>query len=108
MKTYDLVIAGGGAAGLAAAASFIEERNRRGQGASVCILEKNASPGRKINATGGGRCNLTNAACPGKDMTLDFFRNIGIETWQDSEGRYYPYTNKASDVSKALIDADQR
>ena len=107
MMKYDLVIAGGGAAGLAAAASFIEEQKKKGTGesASVCILEKNDYPGCKINATGGGRCNLTNKACPGKEETLDFFRNIGIETWQDSEGRYYPYTNKASDVSKALIDA---
>ena len=101
MMTYDLVIAGGGAAGLAAAASFIKET---GHG-SVCILEKNSILGRKINATGGGRCNLTNKACPEKDMTLDFFRGLGIETWEDSEGRYYPYTNKASDVTKALADA---
>ena len=101
MMTYDFVIVGGGAAGLAAAASFIKET---GYG-SVCILEKNGMLGRKINATGGGRCNLTNKACPEKDMTLDFFRGLGIETWEDSEGRYYPYTNKASDVTKALVDA---
>lgn len=107
MKKYDLVIAGGGAAGLAAAASFIREMN---QGAeddclSVCILEKNDAPGRKINATGGGRCNLTNEACQGKGITLEFFHGLGIETWHDSEGRYYPYSNKASDVTKALTDA---
>ena len=108
MTKYDLVIIGGGAAGLAAAASFIREANQdeqNGEKTSVCILEKNDTPGRKINATGGGRCNLTNEACPGKDITLDFFRSIGIETWHDSEGRYYPYTNKASDVTKALADA---
>ncbi|MGX8773698.1 MAG: NAD(P)/FAD-dependent oxidoreductase [Bacillota bacterium] len=103
MMKHDLVIAGGGAAGLAAAASFIKELNR--DDVSVCVLEKNSAPGRKINATGGGRCNLTNEACPGKDITLDFFRSIGIETWRDSEGRYYPYTNRASDVTKALTDA---
>lgn len=103
MENYDLVIAGGGAAGLAAAASFIKETGKTG--VRVCILEKNNAPGRKINATGGGRCNLTNEACPGKNMTLDFFRSLGIETWHDSEGRYYPYTNKASDVTKALVDA---
>ena len=113
MMKYVLVIAGGGAAGLAAAASFIKELNKgEGEGSgdenspvSVCVLEKNSAPGRKINATGGGRCNLTNEACPGKDMTIDFFRSIGIETWRDNEGRYYPYTNKASDVTKALTDA---
>ena len=103
MMKYDLVIAGGGAAGLAAAASFIKELNK--DDAKVCVLEKNDALGRKINATGGGRCNLTNEACPGKDMTIDFFRSIGIEVYRDSEGRYYPYTNKASDVTKALVDA---
>ena len=102
MMKYDLVIAGGGAAGLAAAASFIGKMNHE---AGVCILEKNDAPGRKINATGGGRCNLTNEACPGKGTTLEFFKGLGIETWHDSEGRYYPYTNKASDVTKALVDA---
>ena len=109
LMKYDLVIAGGGAAGLAAAASFIKEMKtsaaERGEGVRVCILEKNDAPGRKINATGGGRCNLTNEACPGKSITLEFFRDLGIETWHDSEGRYYPYTNKASDVTKALVDA---
>lgn len=108
MMKYDLVIAGGGAAGLAAAASFIRETKQDASsddGVRVCILEKNDAPGRKINATGGGRCNLTNEACPGKNITLDFFKGLGIETWHDSEGRYYPYTNKASDVTKALVDA---
>lgn len=103
MTNYDLAIIGGGAAGLAAAASFIRETGKAG--VKICILEKNDAPGRKINATGGGRCNLTNEACPGKDMTLAFFKSLGIETWRDSEGRYYPYSNKASDVTKALVDA---
>ena len=107
MMEYDLVIAGGGAAGLAAAASFIEEQKTKepDKKVSICILEKNDHPGRKINATGGGRCNLTNQACPGKEETLAFFRRLGIETWKDGEGRYYPYTNRASDVTKALTDA---
>ena len=71
----------------------------------VCMLEKNEIPGRKLAATGGGRCNLTNAACSAKDATLDFFASIGIETYCDEEGRYYPYTNKAQDVINALLDA---
>ncbi|MGN0702710.1 MAG: NAD(P)/FAD-dependent oxidoreductase [Lentihominibacter sp.] len=93
---YDVCIIGGGAAGLAAAASFNKELK-------ICLLEKNSMPGRKLAATGGGRCNLTNAACPGKDKTLEFFREMGIETYCDEEGRYYPYSNRASDVVRALV-----
>ena len=96
MKIYDLCIIGGGAAALAAAASIDKD-------ISVVILEKNEMPGKKIMATGGGRCNITNKACPGCDLTLDFFRSRGLETYCDEEGRYYPYSNYAPDVVKILM-----
>lgn len=96
MKKYDICIIGGGAAGLCAAASLHS-------GMAGCILEKNEIPGRKIMATGGGRCNITNAACAHKDMALEFFKSIGLETYHDAEGRYYPYSNQAADVAKALV-----
>lgn len=98
MTEYDVCIIGGGAAGLAAAASF-DKRIK------ACILEKNEIPGRKIMATGGGRCNITNAACKNKDLTLDFFESLGMMCFSDDEGRYYPYSNHASDVVKILLDA---
>ena len=98
MTEYDVCIIGGGAAGLAAAASF-DKRIK------ACILEKNEIPGRKIMATGGGRCNITNAACKNKDLTLDFFESLGMICFSDDEGRYYPYSNHASDVVKILLDA---
>lgn len=98
MKKYDLIIIGAGAAGLAAAASIDSS-------IKTCILEKNRIPGRKIMATGGGRCNITNAACENKDKALEFFRCLGLETYCDGEGRYYPYSNQAADVVKCLTDA---
>lgn len=98
MTEYDVCIIGGGAAGLAAAASFDKQ-------IKACILEKNEIPGRKIMATGGGRCNITNAACKDKDLTLDFFESLGMLCFRDDENRYYPYSNHASDVVKILLDA---
>ena len=52
--TKKIMIIGGGAAGLMAAIQAAR------CGASVTILEKNESPGKKILVTGNGRCNLTN------------------------------------------------
>ena len=96
-RRYDVCIIGGGAAGLAAAVSI--DRSLK-----TCILEKNPIPGRKLLATGGGRCNLTNAACASSRKTLDFFASIGLETRLEEEGRYYPYSGRASDVVKILAD----
>lgn len=95
MKYYDLCIIGGGASGLSAASS-LDERIK------TCIAEKNDRPGRKLMATGGGRCNITNEACSNKDLTLDFFHSLGLEMYHDEEGRYYPYSNQASDVVRML------
>ncbi|MEI6280074.1 MAG: aminoacetone oxidase family FAD-binding enzyme, partial [Verrucomicrobiae bacterium] len=54
MKGYDVIVIGGGAAGLFCAATA----GRRGR--RVLVLEHNARPGEKIRASGGGRCNFTN------------------------------------------------
>lgn len=97
MKIYDVCILGGGAAGLITAASLDKNIDK-------CIIEKNKTLGRKLAATGGGRCNITNEVCNGKDVVLDFFKSLGLETYADSEGRYYPYSNQANDVVKVLIE----
>ena len=92
-------------------------------GARVTILEKNHVPGRKILSTGAGKCNLTNtqvsagryhggtrgfiantlAACP-PPRVRDFFEGLGLLTVQDGEGRIFPRSMKAADVSNALIN----
>lgn len=99
-QRYDVCIIGGGAAGLAAAASL-------DIGVRTCIIDKNKILGRKLFATGGGRCNLTNAGCGGASATLDFFALMGLATVCDAEGRYYPYSGCASDVVKVLEDKAQ-
>lgn len=113
--TRDLVIVGAGAAGLAAAISG----GRRG--ASVVVLERLASPGKKILATGGGRGNLLNARLAASAFTSsapavvaavldrfgrreigDFFAGLGLRLSTDEKGRVYPATNQAASVLKVL------
>lgn len=79
-----------------AAASILDSK------LNICMIEKNENPGRKIMATGGGRCNITNSACEGLESTLGFFASLGLVLYEDEEGRYYPYTNRAADVVEAL------
>ena len=55
MKRYDVIIIGAGAAGLSAAISALD------MGKSVLVLEMGNAPARKVAASGGGRCNITNA-----------------------------------------------
>lgn len=93
-----ICIIGGGAAGMAAAISAAEAD----PSLHVTILEKKNQLGKKILATGNGRCNLSNTACAGYAQTLDFFADLGLMTRTDPSGRIYPYTEEARAVRDAL------
>ena len=113
---YDIAVIGGGASGLAAA---IEAKQYGGFDCRVAVIEKNARLGKKILATGNGRCNLGNinenqpehysGSCV--DMiehlfsTFEgseaFFKSLGVICRSDS-GRLYPYSNHAASVLDAL------
>ena len=69
-KIYDVLIIGAGAAGLFLAANL--------RGKSIALLEKNASCGKKILASGGGRCNVTNRCIDASNYLGDvnFVKNI--------------------------------
>jgi predicted Rossmann fold flavoprotein len=95
---YDICIIGGGASGMTAA---IEARRERAD-LSICILEKKDRPGRKLCATGSGRCNLTNAARDDKGEVRGFFYSLGVLTREEAEGRVYPVSGSAADVVRAL------
>ena len=111
MMKRQTVILGGGASGLAAAVVAAK------RGDSVTILEKNDRVGKKLLATGNGRCNLANlnppvyfgdsafahAVLQHKPVSkiLHFLESIGLPTRADSAGRVYPACNQAA----AVLDA---
>jgi hypothetical protein len=98
-------------------------------GAKVTVLEKNATAGRKLLLTGGGRCNLTHAWTVDEfvkvygrfgrflrhclydfspDATIEFFNDIGIATKVDDENCIFPVSERAIDVRDALIKECQK
>ncbi|GEM_PF-864082 len=119
---YDVIIVGGGPAGLAAAI----ESSRRGL--SSVILDRNKKPGKKLYATGNGRCNVTNKVMDGScyygssfaqrimenvsredgcqlnTWVLQYLEELGVPCVEKG-GYYYPRSLQASAVVWALTDA---
>lgn len=116
-KTADIVVIGGGAAGMMAAITAAEN------GAEVIVLERNGYCGKKINITGKGRCNLTNDSevvdvvknIPhgGKFLysalssftpadVIEWFESRGLPLKTERGGRVFPQSDKAIDVSALL------
>lgn len=110
-----IIVVGGGAAGLFAA--VVAGR----KGAQVTILEKNQRVGKKILATGNGRCNLTNtdmhishfhgvnpkfaySALNAFDnfQAIEYFEQLGITHKVEEEGKVFPFSNQASSVLDVL------
>ena len=111
-----ILIIGAGASGMMAALTAAEQPDSR-----VILLERQARVGRKLLATGNGRCNLTNvhAALPhyhgeqpdfaahaleafSVEDTLAWFRAIGLLTVTEPSGRVYPLSNSANSVLDVL------
>jgi predicted Rossmann fold flavoprotein len=114
-EAFDLVVVGAGAAGLTAAISGAR------RGASVGVLERLPRTGKKLLATGGGRCNLLNDGLAASAFTSTdpglvssifdrfgraeirrFFEGLGLRLQTDESGRVYPATNQAASVLKVL------
>jgi len=109
-------IIGGGASGMAAALAAAEN-----PAVQVLLLERQARLGRKLQATGNGRCNLSNLhahsggyhgespefiqkamADFGPEATLAWFRGLGLLTVAEESGRVYPYSDQANSVVDVL------
>lgn len=109
-------IIGGGASGMAAALAAAENTENQ-----IVLLERQARLGRKLQATGNGRCNLTNLyadktayhgdnpafpeyalnAFP-PEAVIRWFRSLGLFTVSEASGRVYPYSDQANSVLDTL------
>lgn len=104
METYDAIIIGAGAAGMAAAIVAKQENFDL----KLMVLEKMDRPGLKVAASGNGRCNITNTSCPDYLGTMKFFQSIGIMTRDDGRGWIYPYNEEAKSVVAVLKETMKR
>lgn len=118
---YDIIIIGAGASGLTAAISA-KRANRK---LNIAALDAMPKVGKKILATGNGRCNLSNLNAAADSYTnpdfvsaalseftpekvIEFFRSIGLMCVADGEGRVYPMSNTATSVLDALRSEAER
>lgn len=114
----NIIVIGGGAAGLMAAGTAAE------QGAQVTLLETNEKVGRKLFITGKGRCNVCNN-CDVQEVlrnvpvnprflysalgrfgpadVMDFFENHGVALKTERGNRVFPQSDKAADIIDALF-----
>ena len=111
-----VAIIGGGASGMAAALAAAE--NEKNQ---VILLERQARVGRKLQATGNGRCNLSNIHAVDRGYhgqspefvnnaisaftpadTLRWFEGLGLFTVTEESGKVYPYSDQANSVVDVL------
>lgn len=117
-QTYDVIVVGGGPAGMMAAGRAAE------RGLRVLLIEKNTVLGKKLSITGGGRCNVTNAefdtrallSCYGDAAdflfspfsqfgvqdTFDFFAKHELPLEVEARKRAFPHTRKAPDVTRVM------
>jgi hypothetical protein len=118
MRITDVIVVGGGPAGLLAAGRAAE------LGAKVLVLEKMYATGRKLLITGKGRCNITNAAPISEFIThifpdgrflrsafsnyfshdiIELLAKYGVESTLERGGRYFPASNQSAHILNALL-----
>ncbi len=112
---FDIVILGGGAAGQVCAITA----KRKNKSLKIAIIDAMPKMGKKILATGNGRCNLSNEKASSHiyhnnefaqniiskfdvQKTKEFFNSVGLFTITDEEGRIYPMSNTALSVVDCL------
>ena len=130
-EVANLVIVGGGAAGLAtaifAARSMRDQPSKGAAPARIILLDGARALGAKILVSGGSRCNVTNASVDAADFwrsgspfvkqilrafpvpeTIAFFEEIGVALKEEPLGKLFPASNKSRTVLEALIAEARR
>jgi len=119
-RIYDAAVIGGGPAGMMCAGRLGERKK------NVILLEKNDRVGRKLDITGGGRCNITNMTLDNRKLlknygdaakflhstfaqhnvsdTVNFFESRGLNIVEQARRRCFPATEHAPDVTKVMRD----
>lgn len=116
---YDVIVIGAGPAGIMA--SITAAKNNK----KVLLIEKNNKIGKKLELTGGGRCNLINLKpindfikeipvnnkilysvfnCFSPQDIYDYFNNLGIKLRIEEEDRVFPISNKSSTIVEGLYN----
>lgn len=121
MQTYDIVIVGAGAAGLAAAIFAAEAARQQNTSLSIVLLDSARKVGAKILVSGGGRCNVTHdeihpddyngsrhivrniLAAFDEQATVRWFASLGVLLKREETGKLFPVSDSARTVLDALL-----
>ncbi|CAM3338614.1 Flavoprotein [Flavobacterium longum] len=126
MKQFDIIIAGGGAAGFFTAINIAERHPKL----SIAILERGKNVLEKVRISGGGRCNVTHACFVPNELakfyprgekelrgpfhrfasgdTMEWFEKHGVALKIEDDGRMFPTTNSSQTIIDCFLGATQK
>ncbi len=125
-QKYDIIIAGGGAAGFFTAINCVEKNPNL----KVAILERGAEVLNKVRISGGGRCNVTHACFEPNELvkfyprgekelrgpfhqfcsgdTVEWFEKHGVELKIEADGRMFPVSNSSQTIIDCFLEATKK
>ncbi len=125
-KSYDVIVAGGGAAGFFTAINIAEKK----PGLKVAILERGKEVLSKVRVSGGGRCNVTHACFVPSDLvkfyprgekelrgpfnrfcsgdTIEWFERHGVQLKTEDDGRMFPVTDSSQTIIDCFLEAARK
>lgn len=125
-KNFDVIVAGGGAAGFFTAINIVEANPKL----TVAILERGKEVLSKVRVSGGGRCNVTHACFIPNDLvkfyprgekelkgpfnrfcsgdTIEWFERHGVELKIEDDGRMFPVTDSSQTIIDCFLSATKK